>query len=119
MGRQGNAHVGWWARGVHTRKRLLLRPLAWRTLQRKRKHHLDTGRRPAGHPRFRGYPPHLAGDGTGHTRGHGRRGPPLLPYFGWRTIHLATNPRSEEHTSELPSLMRISYAVFCLTKKKH
>src|SRR3546814_7577549 len=25
--------------------------------------------------------------------------------------------RSEEHTSELPSLMRISYAVFCLTKK--
>src|SRR3546814_7234812 len=26
--------------------------------------------------------------------------------------------RSEEHTSELPSLMRISYAVFCLTKKK-
>src|SRR3546814_3264273 len=32
-------------------------------------------------------------------------------------------PRSEEHTSELPSLMRISYAVFCLkqttTKYKH
>src|SRR3546814_8465709 len=27
--------------------------------------------------------------------------------------------RSEEHTSELQSLMRISYAVFCLTKKKH
>src|SRR3546814_5510803 len=26
--------------------------------------------------------------------------------------------RSEEHTSELQSLMRISYAVFCLTKKK-
>src|SRR3546814_8562204 len=26
-------------------------------------------------------------------------------------------PRSEEHTSELQSLMRISYAVFCLTKK--
>src|SRR3546814_9622821 len=26
--------------------------------------------------------------------------------------------RSEEHTSELPSLMRISYDVFCLTKKK-
>src|SRR3546814_6762757 len=39
---------------------------------------------------------------------------------------LAANPdlvfdrpaRSEEHTSELPSLMRISYAVFCLKKKK-
>src|SRR3546814_3394765 len=26
--------------------------------------------------------------------------------------------RSEEHTSELPSLMRISYAVFCLKQKK-
>src|SRR3546814_7527676 len=29
-----------------------------------------------------------------------------------------TNVRSEEHTSELQSLMRISYAVFCLQKKK-
>src|SRR3546814_3516230 len=27
--------------------------------------------------------------------------------------------RSEEHTSELQSIMRISYAVFCLKKKKH
>src|SRR3546814_5845158 len=27
--------------------------------------------------------------------------------------------RSEEHTSELQSLMRISYTVFCLKKKKH
>src|SRR3546814_3729713 len=31
----------------------------------------------------------------------------------WRSPH-----RSEEHTSELQSLMRISYAVFCLKKKK-
>src|SRR3546814_10591159 len=31
----------------------------------------------------------------------------------------AHRPRSEEHTSELQSLMRISYAVFCLKKKKH
>src|SRR3546814_1772314 len=30
----------------------------------------------------------------------------------------ATKTRSEEHTSELQSLMRISYAVFCLKKKK-
>src|SRR3546814_2216305 len=30
-----------------------------------------------------------------------------------------TNLRSEEHTSELQSLMRISYAVFCLKKKKN
>src|SRR3546814_3189818 len=35
--------------------------------------------------------------------------------------HQATwqNYRSEEHTSELQSLMRISYAVFCLKKKKN
>src|SRR3546814_4079527 len=32
-------------------------------------------------------------------------------------VHPKPNPRSEEHTSELQSLMRISYAVFCLTKK--
>src|SRR3546814_4925506 len=31
---------------------------------------------------------------------------------------LASAHRSEEHTSELQSLMRISYAVFCLKKKK-
>src|SRR3546814_9907807 len=34
----------------------------------------------------------------------------------WRTARAA---RSAEHTSELQSLMRNSYAVFCLTKKKH
>src|SRR3546814_977226 len=33
-------------------------------------------------------------------------------------VHLVA-VRSEEHTSELQSLMRISYAVFCLKKKKH
>src|SRR3546814_1977069 len=33
-------------------------------------------------------------------------------------IQLHDCVRSEEHTSELPSLMRISYAVFCLIKKK-
>src|SRR3546814_1477073 len=38
--------------------------------------------------------------------GHGRRHPPRRP-----------ERRSEEHTSELQSLMRISYAVFCLKKK--
>src|SRR3546814_3129023 len=31
---------------------------------------------------------------------------------------LSSDLRSEEHTSELQSLMRISYAVFCLKKKK-
>src|SRR3546814_5677938 len=32
--------------------------------------------------------------------------------------HCVVHVRSEEHTSELQSLMRISYAVFCLKKKK-
>src|SRR3546814_3362528 len=36
----------------------------------------------------------------------------------WRGME-ASFPRSEEHTSELQSLMRISYAVFCLKKKKN
>src|SRR3546814_6238271 len=36
-----------------------------------------------------------------------------------RRARLSVHPvRSEEHTSELQSLMRISYAVFCLKKKK-
>src|SRR3546814_10432926 len=34
-----------------------------------------------------------------------------------RSQRSARSPRSEEHTSELQSLMRISYAVFCLKKK--
>src|SRR3546814_1339995 len=34
------------------------------------------------------------------------------------SISAAARARSEEHTSELQSLMRISYAVFCLEKKK-
>src|SRR3546814_4756819 len=36
------------------------------------------------------------------------------PTFGTLNLHTG---RSEEHTSELQSLMRISYAVFCLKKK--
>src|SRR3546814_8170305 len=35
------------------------------------------------------------------------------------TAHNGVLHRSEEHTSELQSLMRISYAVFCLKKKKN
>src|SRR3546814_8326806 len=40
--------------------------------------------------------------------------------LGWRhgAAQSASRRRSEEHTSELQSLMRISYAVFCLKKKK-
>src|SRR3546814_4275466 len=39
------------------------------------------------------------------------------PHNGWKNQDGAKK-RSEEHTSELQSLMRISYAVFCLKKKK-
>src|SRR3546814_14773272 len=49
---------------------------------------------------------HLIGGSGFHVEGDG---PGLLKGF---------NHRSEEHTSELQSLMRISYAVFCLKKKK-
>src|SRR3546814_1187328 len=37
----------------------------------------------------------------------------------WRHQSTGLAVRSEEHTSELQSLMRISYAVFCLHKKKN
>src|SRR3546814_8239785 len=53
----------------------------------------------------------------------GRRGPTI--FFGRSSLALPCRCRwppkkirSEEHTSELQSLMRISYAVFCLKKKK-
>src|SRR3546814_9788389 len=41
--------------------------------------------------------------------------------FGKHVLNVFAQPllRSEEHTSELQSLMRISYAVFCLKKKKN
>src|SRR3546814_6559732 len=41
----------------------------------------------------------------------------VQPMLGLRGELLARLDRSEEHTSELQSLMRISYAVFCLQKK--
>src|SRR3546814_4261435 len=71
------------------------------------------------------------------ARHHQREGFPHPLYAGHRRLHRAPAPRravaiaslsrreslgaegrSEEHTSELQSLMRISYAVFCLKKKK-
>src|SRR3546814_6339126 len=54
---------------------------------------------------------------------HSRRPPSIRtsrPQAGGSTPHATPCPahkRSEEHTSELQSLMRISYAVFCLKKK--
>src|SRR3546814_4009291 len=58
-------------------------------------------------PTTRDYPTSYAGDGV-----LGRRAVEI----SWREFY---RPRSEEHTSELQSLMRISYAVFCLKKKNH
>src|SRR3546814_9399301 len=46
----------------------------------------------------------------------------LFPHLSWQPSDThpdaLTSIRSEEHTSELQSLMRISYAVFCLKTKK-
>src|SRR3546814_4579596 len=48
-----------------------------------------------------------------------RRPSPRASTPSWKCPRLCRrNFRSEEHTSELQSLMRISYAVFCLKKKK-
>src|SRR3546814_2042833 len=44
---------------------------------------------------------------------------PALSHFLLNPETARESGRSEEHTSELQSLMRISYAVFCLKKKKH
>src|SRR3546814_1115479 len=56
--------------------------------------------------------------GESGIRTHGRFDP--LPVFKTGALNRsAISPeRSEEHTSELQSLMRISYAVFCLKKKQ-
>src|SRR3546814_2833950 len=50
-------------------------------------------------------------------RRHGRLRHPRMTAAPARALTRA-RPRSEEHTSELQSLMRISYAVFCLKKKR-
>src|SRR3546814_5613025 len=73
------------------------------------------GRRPDRDRDHRGvlYPRHVVrctGVGRGGRRGHGD---PQLA----RRHRAAALPRSEEHTSELQSLMRISYAVFCSKNK--
>src|SRR3546814_8302285 len=61
--------------------------------------------------------PRSAADATNRLQ---RPGPPTTRICGHATIRprIARVKRSEEHTSELQSLMRISYAVFCLKKKK-
>src|SRR3546814_2557100 len=53
-------------------------------------------------------------DGGAHPQEH-QQG---QKHAGEQDLPAGSGPRSEEHTSELQSLMRISYAVFCLKKKK-
>src|SRR3546814_2035855 len=59
--------------------------------------------------------------GRRHVIAVRRRADETAPLFAenWHSDWSFQARRSEEHTSELQSLMRISYAVFCLTKKKH
>src|SRR3546814_4705114 len=81
-------------------------------------------------------PRHYGGSGgAAHFSFHGHTGTYILdrpvvraaadnraPVFLIETtapLTLEIHNRSEEHTSELQSLMRISYAVFCLKKKKN
>src|SRR3546814_6837354 len=59
----------------------------------------------------------VCGDGAGQIRGHHHQGTVAPARGEGRQLH-STASRSEEHTSELQSLMRISYAVLCLKKKK-
>src|SRR3546814_1664852 len=70
---------------------------------------------PAGAGRL-GVLPAVARRVPGPGAGPGAPGP-SAPELG--ATHGRDPARSEEHTSELQSLMRISYAVFCLKKKKN
>src|SRR3546814_9799293 len=63
------------------------------------------------------YATRVPGDGFGVPGGDWGRDP-LCRYGPFRAQGGGPELRSEEHTSELQSLMRISYAVFCLKKKK-
>src|SRR3546814_3517550 len=60
---------------------------------------------------FQVLPVDVAGAAQGEVQGAGRDGAVGLPVDQYEG-------RSEEHTSELQSVMRSSYAVFCLKKKK-
>src|SRR3546814_7263641 len=66
-------------------------------------------------------PGEVAGHGPAHAvriGGEGGRGLRIVVPVAERHVAAPRQARSEEHTSELQSLMRIPYAVFCLKKKK-
>src|SRR3546814_7662115 len=70
----------------------------------------EAGQRPYGLYGLSARPSRLDGGGNAEPGRHRGGGPSFRGRLSGR--------RSEEHTSELQSLMRISYAVFCLEKKK-
>src|SRR3546814_10530102 len=76
--------------------------------------HHDAGRRDLGILRHRKLAVGDQADDDQHQREDRRKNRPLDEEMG-KAHELSL--RSEEHTSELQSLMRISYAVFCLKKK--
>src|SRR3546814_9709786 len=69
-------------------------------------------------PTLQEKPPWLRYEGRGCGPRRLRRYSPSGPVSGPGDCDHNSAWRSEEHTSELQSLMRISYAVFCLKKKK-
>src|SRR3546814_7579600 len=101
---------------IEQAQRLIVRYLLLR-LRGGKQGKLETrGRRQVGH---RGFPFRSQGQSAAATARN-------RPVGGWRAPCPAEAPqasphrgRSDEHTSELQSLMRISYAVFCLKKKNH
>src|SRR3546814_3850952 len=54
----------------------------------------------------------------GANQAYGDKGIRLLSEGAWVRVRNMLEDRSEEHTSELQSIMRISYDVFCLNKNK-
>src|SRR3546814_6240930 len=82
-----------------------------RPSQRPAPHHLQDRRRALASRAQEPGPDDARGPAQGEYR---RRGAALGAWAADRPAG-----RSEEHTSELQSLMRISYAVFCLKKKNH
>src|SRR3546814_6559380 len=78
---------------------------------RPRAHVLDGGAADVAHRRAQ-----AAGELVHHAAQRAAVRHAAFDAFGHELVGVAA--RSEEHTSELQSLMRISYAVFCLEKKK-
>src|SRR3546814_5544668 len=86
---------------------------------------LESGERSTGRGGYSGCCETFATGPTGRAAPPARTSPRDAPTASARTatsrqapaFRADGNARSEEHTSELQSLMRISYAVFCLKKK--